>query len=167
MPSQIKDGKSMLLMNSVTSQEPALPYLPTHLEKEYERAGIRAEVVLAVQQVIQRAHAGGALQQGGLHPMGKAEGRQVWASLSFRGVAVQHLHHCQAVNRRVCAWRDACQLVVHMYACCVHSRLGSCEHIYLTSIIVYCVLSDAEEGLSDPEMLKLKLDFMTEGTKDR
>lgn len=102
MHSQIKDQKSMLLLRSVTGQEPALPYLPTHLEKEYERAGIRAEVVLAVQQVIQSAHAGGALQQGGLHPMGKAEGRQVWASLSFGRVAVQHLHHCPGQAACVC-----------------------------------------------------------------
>ena len=68
-----------------------LPF--TDLQKEYERAGIRIEVILAIQQVIQGTHAGCSFQQCGLHSVRKAKGWQIWTSLRFRRVAVQHLHH--------------------------------------------------------------------------
>ena len=87
-------------------------HLPvTNLQKEYERAGIRIEVILAIQQVIQGTHAGSPFQQCGLHSVRKAKGWQIWASLRFRRVAVQHLHHlsgqaAKTSTRVPISWRE-------------------------------------------------------------
>lgn len=145
---------SITLHNVPKSSRKGLRYLATDLQTEYEGAGIRVEVVLAIQQVIQRAHAGGAFQQGGLHPVGKAERRQVWASLCFRWVAVQYLHHCP--GQAVCMCLSYCLPAGHP-CICVSAVLTAGLATMCTRCVTLTNMLNAQQHLLDPGALKLRL----------